>query len=177
MTTQQGDYIEFNGEYYLLGDYCFPLEGYLEAAGIKDMTATISDWKGTLEYSFQTDCRRGYIALWSVQNGTLYLRDVRSPSLLESYKPAVFTGSSSDIAATWFSGSLLLVGCFDDNNQIINQTPPDISNVSPMRFDAKGELYDGEDERETHLMTAWEMNIQEGNVKSITELNKQPYTV
>ena len=130
MTDQLSDFIKFEGGEYLLDDY--PLESYFENSirTRPDFLSIDLEESGSLFIS--SACSRRYIALWEVRAGVLYLMDVISPKLTNTFKNRIFKqgGADSYLKADWFSGKLTLT-CYRDDK--LNQQkifPPEIHTIS-----------------------------------------------
>lgn len=100
-TGQQGDRIIYKGDtLVLLGE---PLEPILHE----------NDPRSTIHIRLQEGCStslwRGYVALWKIEGGRLWLVDVYlcgNKNL--SIKKNIFKDESEDIFADWFTGNLLI---------------------------------------------------------------------
>lgn len=105
-TVQTPDYLEYQGELYLLED--FPLAPYLEAHP--------NPIYETLFEEGNTACYRGYIAYWAIRNDSLFLTDIfptnsDSDEELPIDKTLIFTKLKKDqpVFAYWVTDDLLTV--------------------------------------------------------------------
>jgi len=176
MTSQLCDFIKFQDNYYILGENEYPIKSYLESIGFD--TADFVSYPANLDgfvVSTYSNCWRGYVAIWLIENGQLYLSDIRDPSLLKTYKQKIFGKHKKDTLtpATWYSGSLLLVGLFDADDQFISQMPPDITNVIPLNHMADAEIL--EEYGEAVLMSCQRLNIHNGEVTQVRLEDKVVY--
>lgn len=100
MTVQCPDYLLHRGRTLYL--HACPLASYLDRLPrrMRPEFAEIS-----------TACWRGYVALWEIEDGMLWLRDVRAKLLVDGTAVDANLGNflphrKGAIAATWFSGEM-----------------------------------------------------------------------
>jgi len=56
-----------------------------------------------------TACWRGYIGIWEIKGGVLYLKDIQAWTQQgEAGLEALFPGQQGPVAATWFTGKLIV---------------------------------------------------------------------
>lgn len=173
MTAQRGDLIQYEGCYYLIGYGDYPLESHVDAIDWAQSDFFATAGKGELQFSLRTDCWRGYVAIWQVLDGQLFLKDVRAPSLLKSYREALFTRYQPHqlIPADWFSGQIVLIGLFDSEENLISQSPPNLTNLHALNDDAETEDW----EPGARLLTVWDLEIKHGDVMSTLQSDRSEY--
>jgi hypothetical protein len=93
MTTQMFDKIKYEGTEYNLAST--PLEGYFAESGKERPKFT----------GFRTDCFRGYVARWEVEDGKLYLSGMDMKSQTDATFASLFPPGEK-VFASWVSGEL-----------------------------------------------------------------------
>ena len=176
MTYQIKDIIEYNGNCYFLDGTEYILDSYLDDKGFTSDDFTQTD--GVI--IFNTACRRGYVAIWKIENNKLFLCDIRDSSLLTSFRSIVFEDLKLEklIHASWYTGSLTLIGLYDSTGQVINLTPPDISNVRPINHNADIELlYETDEEDNSVFCASYSASVDKGCISELSELNKSVFVI
>jgi hypothetical protein len=93
-TNQRAEVIYLNGQRHWL--HTLPLEEYYGPGNPRpNFTA------------YATFCWRGYIGVWEIRKGVLYLKDIQAwIDNKEVGLEALFPGHEGPVAATWFTGNL-----------------------------------------------------------------------
>lgn len=69
MTSQINDIIEYNENCYLLDGNGYILDAYLDSRGFT--SNDLAHARG-LTFSISSACRRGYVAIWKIENDQLF---------------------------------------------------------------------------------------------------------
>lgn len=171
MTSQVGDIISIDGDYYSVGQDEFILQPYLDSQNIAMDKVSHND---DLLFVIDSSCWRGYIAIWQIRDNKIFLEDVRTPNMLESLMSRVFQGLTKNeyIHANWYSGKLLIVGLYDEKGRMIGQKPPDISNVRPINHSSDIDVFaELEEENNVKVGTSFVIIVKNGNIIDISRLD------
>lgn len=98
MTEQVPDTVELEGK--ALVTWCSPLDGYFIARGM--------DTAITQNGPNRTDCHRGYVAGWIIEDGLLRIKSLTSLSGEDLFRSVFGGGRQRAIFAVWFTGDLYL---------------------------------------------------------------------
>lgn len=140
MTKQIDDLIRYMGNEYIIDDY--PLEPYFDIEGPPRPDFLLSQSHGTTTLVINSACRRGYVAMWEIVDGMLYLIDLRSSSMLVSHLHLVFPAiAEKRVFADWFSGMIKLSGLFDSEGRQTKLFPPELDNIFEINSRANLEEY------------------------------------
>lgn len=170
MTKQIDDLIRYMGNEYVIDEY--PLESYFDRKGIPKPDFSLSQSQGVSTLVINSACRRGYVAMWEIIDEMLYLTDIRSSSLLSSYKHIVFPDTNEKpVFADWFSGMIMLAGLFDSEGRQRKLFPPRLQNIVEINASSNLDEY-FEDDSNFNLIDRAHLEFRNGTLVNSFETIK-----